>query len=176
MLLRKYISHCPTGMLDKGLFLSAFQTSKAGQNVWYRKQFIGHNTLKQMVSSIMAEAGFGDRGNYTNHSLRASKATRLFERGVDEQLIAEQTEHRSLSALRKYKRTSDNLKKEVSDLLQPSSSDSKTAESNTTTTDTDPLEQSQEQQSVVNKRLKTNNESGQFVLNVFGGTVNFHVK
>lgn len=35
------------------------------------------------------------RSRYTNHSLRATAATRLYAAGVDEQLIAEKTGHRS---------------------------------------------------------------------------------
>ena len=45
-------------------------------------------------------------GFYTNHSLRATCATRLYENNVDEQLIMEQTGNNS-NAVRKYKRTND---------------------------------------------------------------------
>ena len=55
-------------------------------------------------------------GYFTNHSLRASAATRLFNEGVDEQLICEQTGHRS-SAVRAYKRTSLDQKEKVSDIV-----------------------------------------------------------
>ncbi|XP_046554044.1 uncharacterized protein LOC124263442 [Haliotis rubra] len=60
-------------------------------------------------------AGF--KGFFTNHSLRATTATRLYESGIDEQLIAERTGHRS-SAIREYKRTSDQLLKVVDDVVQ----------------------------------------------------------
>jgi integrase len=36
------------------------------------------------------------KGRYTNHSLRATTATRLYQAGVEEQLIMERTGHRSL--------------------------------------------------------------------------------
>ena len=55
-------------------------------------------------------------GFRTNHSLRATAATRLYSRGVDEQTIQEVTGHKSL-AVRKYKRTPTTLKRRVSDLL-----------------------------------------------------------
>lgn len=61
------------------------------------------------------EAGFD--GFFTNHSLRATAATRLYAAGVDEQLIAEKTGHRS-SAIRNYKRTSEEQLQSVSDLIQ----------------------------------------------------------
>ena len=37
---------------------------------------MGHNTLGKIVSEIMKQAGF--EGHYTNHSLRVTSATRLF--------------------------------------------------------------------------------------------------
>ena len=43
-------------------------------------------------------------GYYTNHSLRATAATRLYHANFDEQVIQEVTGHRSL-AVHEYKRT-----------------------------------------------------------------------
>ena len=48
--------------------------------------------------------------------MRKACATRLFHKGVDPQLIAEQTGHRS-SAIMKYKKTDLRLKKQVSNML-----------------------------------------------------------
>ena len=56
-------------------------------------------------------------GFYTNHSLRATCATRLYSAGVDEQLIMERTGHKS-NSVRQYKRTNDGQIKTVSDILQ----------------------------------------------------------
>lgn len=67
------------------------------------------------MARLCKEAGFV--GRYTNHSLRATAATRLFVAGVDEQLIAEKTGHRS-TAIRGYKRTSEAQQREVSDIVQ----------------------------------------------------------
>ena len=53
----------------------------------------------------------------TNHSLRATAATRLYEAGIDEQLVMERTGHRSLEGVRSYKRTSSEQKEVVSDIL-----------------------------------------------------------
>lgn len=60
-------------------------------------------------------AGF--EGFFSNHSLRATAATRLYMAGVDEQLIAEKSGHRSVS-VRNYKRTSEDQEKRVSDIVQ----------------------------------------------------------
>ena len=64
---------------------------------------------------MMREAGF--EGHYTNHSLRASLATRLFDAEVDEQLIMSRTGHSSTDGVRGYKRASTKLKKLTSDVL-----------------------------------------------------------
>ena len=64
---------------------------------------------------MCSEAGI--EGFHTNHSLRATNATRLFSAGADEQLIMERTGHLSMDGVRSYKRTSDHLNEEVSNIL-----------------------------------------------------------
>ena len=56
-------------------------------------------------------------GNFTNHSLRATGATTLFDAGVPESLIQKRTGHRSLDALRMYERVTPQQEKAVSDVL-----------------------------------------------------------
>ena len=51
--------------------------------------------------------------------LQVTTATTLMVRSVDEQLIMDRTGHRSLTAVRTYKRPTSEVQKEVSDLLQP---------------------------------------------------------
>ena len=48
----------------------------------------------------------GLQGHYTNHSLQSTYATHMYQAGVDEQLIAEVTGHRSL-AICSYKRSNE---------------------------------------------------------------------
>ena len=55
-------------------------------------------------------------GNFKNHSMRKSTCTRLFRKGVDPQLIKEQTGHKS-EAVILYKKSNLQQKKEVSDML-----------------------------------------------------------
>ena len=64
------------------------------------------------ISRLCKTAGI--EGFRTNHSLRATAATRL---GVDEQLVMERTGHRSLEGVRSYKRTSDLQHEALSDIL-----------------------------------------------------------
>ena len=58
----------------------------------------------------------GVEGNFKNHSMRKSTCTRLFRKGVDPQLIKEQTGHKS-EAVMLYKKSNLQQKKEVSDML-----------------------------------------------------------
>ena len=73
------------------------------------------------MSRLCKSAGIP--GYKTNHSLRATLTTRLYQSGVDEQLIMERTGHRSLEGVRSYKRTSDTQREALSDILnQPACS------------------------------------------------------
>ena len=58
----------------------------------------------------------GMEGNFKNYSMRKSTCTRLFRKGVDPQLIKEQTGHKS-EAVMLYKNFNSKQKKEVSDML-----------------------------------------------------------
>ena len=69
------------------------------------------NTLKNMLSDLSRKSGIGV--HYTNHSLRATSITRMFNSGVQEKVIAETSGHKSVKALRCYKRTSTAQQQEV---------------------------------------------------------------
>ena len=83
--------------------------------IWFDDIPVGVHILQQTVSRLCKTCGF--EGFYSNHSLRATAATRLYAAGVDEQLIAEKTGHRS-DAVRSYKRTSDEQLQLVDDIVQ----------------------------------------------------------
>ena len=85
-----YMSHCPVP--HPGPFYLRPLVNPKGK-VWYAKAPIGRHKLSGIVANLCSQAGIG--GYRTNHSLRASAATRLYEASVDEQLIAEVTGHRS---------------------------------------------------------------------------------
>ena len=85
------------------------------QGCWFTPKPIGHNLLQATVTCLCREAGIS--GFRTNHSLCATTATRMYQASIDEQLIMERTGHRSLEGVREYKRTSDNQKEQLSDLL-----------------------------------------------------------
>ena len=71
----------------------------------FTKQRVGLNTLKNMLPDLSRESGIGT--HYTNHSLRATAVTRMFNSGLPEKGIAGTSGHRSTKALRCYEHTSE---------------------------------------------------------------------
>lgn len=107
---------------DGAFYLKPLQKPKG--DVWYTAQAVGHNTLASTVSRLCKDAGI--EGFFTNHSLRTSAATRLFDAGVDEQVIMLRTGHRSTGGVRSYKRATESLKKQTSQVLDDASNVKKT--------------------------------------------------
>lgn len=106
-----YMDHRPKGAPD-ALYL---RPKKPPTKEWYCRVPTGRHTLCSVVRNICTAAGL--TGYRTNHSLRASAATRLFNANVDEQLIKETTGHSS-DAVRSYKRTSDDMKRKTNAIVQ----------------------------------------------------------
>ena len=74
------------------------QLSRPKEDVWYQRSPVGHNWLANVIPRMFKEAGLS--GRFTNHSLRATGATTLFDAGLDEQLIISRTGHSSTSGVR----------------------------------------------------------------------------
>ena len=75
-----------------------------GKNdMWFSTRTISVNKLQQFLKTMCTKAGL-DNG-HTNHSLKATLASRLYHKNVDEQVIMEMTGHRSIEGVRSYKRT-----------------------------------------------------------------------
>ena len=82
---------------------------------WYTSVPVGRNTLDKKVNVMCRNAGL--EGHQTNHSLRATGATEMYQGNVPEKLIQERTGHRLLKSLRVYERSTDEQHKAVSTLL-----------------------------------------------------------
>ena len=82
---------------------------------WYNCQPVGKHKLNGMVAAMFEEAGGQERK--TNHSLRVAGATALYTGDVPEREIQQRTGHRSLEALRKYERTSEQQQQAISHML-----------------------------------------------------------
>lgn len=115
-LYKKYLSHVPKEISDNAFYLRAL--AKPNGDIWYYKKAVGRETLGNVVKNIMKNAGF--EGHFTNHSLRRSCATRLYNAGISEQVIQETTGHRSSDGVKAYKCTSTSIKRKASEILQGS--------------------------------------------------------
>ena len=115
-LFKLYRDLCPKDRPDDAFYLAPLK--KYTKSCWFSKSPVGHNTLKNFMSNMCKEADI--QGFKTNHSLRATAATRLYESGIDEQLVMERTGHRSIEGIRSYKRTSAAQQQDVSDILSNS--------------------------------------------------------
>ncbi|XP_069128456.1 uncharacterized protein KIAA1958-like [Argopecten irradians] len=112
----KFIAARPDNCNNDAFYLRPRKYTQG--NVWYQDAPVGVHILQQTVKCLCEQAGF--QGFYTNHSLRATAATRLYGAGIDEQLISEKTGHRS-NAVRAYKRTSDQQQCDISNILSGNS-------------------------------------------------------
>ncbi len=112
--LLKYHARLPVKHKSEALYLRPKCDSKAKESVWYCDVPVGINKLQCVVKEICDEAGF--QGNFSNHSLWSTSATRMYQAGIDEQTICEIMGHRS-NAVWAYKRTSEDLKWKASEMI-----------------------------------------------------------
>ena len=84
-------------------------------NIWYDKIASDRETLGNVVAQVMKSASF--EGYYSNHSLRGTCATRLYEKGLPKQLIQETIGRRSADGVRCYKHTSSSAKRRASEIV-----------------------------------------------------------
>ena len=127
-ILDKYFKSLPPKAAENDIFyLQPLSNTPTDPYVaWFKNVPVGKNTLGRMMKSMCEKAGISE--GYTNHSLRAYGATKLFQAQVPEKLIQQRTGHRSLDALRQYERTSpsqlldvSNVMSGTSDVMKPSS-------------------------------------------------------
>ena len=76
--------------------------------------------MGNVVKKVMGNVEFD--GHFTNHSLRRSCATNLYDNGVQEQVIQETTGHWSVESVRAYKRTLSAMKRKINAILNQSES------------------------------------------------------
>ena len=108
-LLRFYLSKLPSDTSD-AFYLQPVKGAPKAEK-WYCNIPVGRNKLATMVKRMCEQAGLKPK---TNHSLRATGATTLFNAGVPEKLVQEVTGHRSIECLRRYEKTSEQHKRAVS--------------------------------------------------------------
>ena len=109
---KKYLGLLPQSKTCRKLYLRCRKAPTP--STWFCDQPFGVNKIKTVVRDICKEAGL--EGHFTNHSLRATCASRMYDKNVPEQIIKETTGHRS-ECVRTYKRTSDQLREVASKTL-----------------------------------------------------------
>ena len=116
----KYINKIPPKAIEMMFFyVHAPEKVSSDPSVpWYSATPIRKHTLNDKVKKMCNTAGIV--GNKTNHSLQATGATQMYESGVPEKLIKERTGHRSIEALRMYKRSNAGQHQVVSRILSDS--------------------------------------------------------
>ena len=112
-LFKKYCQLRPIDAPDHAFYLQPARHPTS--SCQYSTRPLGHTLLGKTLSRICKCAGI--EGYKTNHSLRATSTTRLYQAGVDKQLVMERTGHRSLEGVRSYKRTSDTQREALSDII-----------------------------------------------------------
>ena len=112
-LFKLYQQLVPENRPDHAFYVQPLK--KPTSDCWFSNKPLGHQTLAGTVARLCKQAGI--TGFKTNHSLRATAATQLYQSGVEEQLVMERTGHRSLDGVRHYKRTSDEQRETISDIL-----------------------------------------------------------
>ena len=115
-LLDLYLRKLPQEAILKDVFyVRPLQETPRDPSVpWYTAVPVGKHTLNNKVKVMCERAGI--QGHKTNHSLRATAATELYQADVPEKLIQERTGHQSLKALRVYERTTTHQQQAVSSL------------------------------------------------------------
>ena len=116
-LFAQYRGKCQKKRINNVFYLQPLQ--KPTDDCRFSVRALGHYSLGSTVARLCKKAGIP--GFKTNHSLRATAATRLYQAGLDEQLVMERTGHRSSEGVRSYKRTSEQqAEDDVSDVLHRS--------------------------------------------------------
>ena len=109
---QKYCQHWPSGKKKQCILPHTTEETKGRYLAGTTP--IGHNTLSKTVYVMQQELVVLKQ---TMHSLRVTSATRLFQSGMDEQLIMGRTGHRSIDGIRTYKRVSNEQKEDISNVL-----------------------------------------------------------
>ena len=114
-LCEKYVSLRPSHnpKCSQDLYLRPLK--RYTEHVWYSCQpLVGLNTLQSVTSKLAESVKIKEK--QTNHSLRATVPTHMYQFGMDDKLVQDVTGHRS-NAVLEYKHTNNDQKKNVSEVL-----------------------------------------------------------
>ena len=80
--------------------------------VCYGNSAVGRNILEETMKRPCKVAGI--EGQFTNHSLRATTATRALKKGIPDKFVMQRTGHRDVGSLQKYQRPETSTRIEFS--------------------------------------------------------------
>ena len=101
----------------QALFQTPNHHFKKAESRWFRNEPLGKNTIAKLMENISSKAELSER--YTNHCIRASTITALYQRGVDAKQICAITKHKDERSLSHYiSQTTSEQKRQCSRLLQ----------------------------------------------------------
>ena len=87
-----YLSKLNPKSVEKDIFYCKPAKCVIEGKPWYYDVAVGHNVLKTKLKTLFVAAGL-DPENISNHSLRATGVTRLYDNGVPEKMIMEWSGH-----------------------------------------------------------------------------------
>ena len=121
-LLHLYFSKLPESAFQRDIFYMKPKVKfpVAAADSWYTNQPVGHNALERFLKDILKDAGI-DYANKSNHSLRATSISRMYQNNVPEKLIMQRSGHLSKEGLMSYQRSSAQQLKSVCTALSASS-------------------------------------------------------
>ena len=111
----KYVSLLPPVGKSKKCHFYLWALEKPNPAQWYGDQPVGRNTSVKVVGKLLKSANLD--GYFTNHSLRRTSATQLFQGGIDGKIVKEVTGHVS-DAVNKYQIMSNVQCEQVSNVLK----------------------------------------------------------
>ena len=112
-IIKKSLSAIPPNAT--AFYCSPLLKPKATQ--WFSCVPVGKNSLSSFMKKIAEKANWDRSKKWTNHSLRATAASRLLESGCSNSVIKATTGHKSDRGLDQYLNRSDTLKRTVSSTL-----------------------------------------------------------
>ena len=89
----KYLSLLPKNRTNSAFYLQPHK--KYFRKAWYMNRPVCINRLHMAMGDICQAAGLP--GHYTNHSLHATMAMKLYQNNIDKQIIMEITGHCSMA-------------------------------------------------------------------------------
>ncbi len=107
-LFKKCCSLLPQKSTKLSLYVYPLPMQRRSPKQWFSENPMGVSTLKTTVKRLAKQVNL--QGQFTNHSLRATAATRMYQAGINEQTIMEYTGHKS-EAVRSYKKPSRSIMK-----------------------------------------------------------------